>query len=91
MVDEILDERSKLKAMADGGVDQLKEPMSCSTCKQVHVDWSRLNTIVVWLSINRPNNCHVARFNLSTVHVLPARSNTLRYITSARRGITMPT
>ena len=47
MVDEILDERSKLKAMADKGVDQLKEPMSCSTCKQVHVDWSRLTTIVV--------------------------------------------
>ena len=54
MVDEILDERSKLKAMADGGVDKLKEPMSCSTCKQVHVDWSRLTTIVIWLSINRP-------------------------------------
>ena len=54
MVDEILDERSKLKAMADGGVDQLKDPMSCSTCKQVCVDWSRLTTIVLWLSIDRP-------------------------------------
>ena len=54
MVEELEEERLKLKAIADGGVDKLKEPMSCSTCKQVHVDWSRLTTIVIWLSINRP-------------------------------------
>ena len=54
MVEAILEkERLKLKAIADAGVDKLKEPMSCSTCKAVTVDWSRLTTIVIWLSINR--------------------------------------
>ena len=57
MVEEILEEerlkRLKLKAVAAEGVSQLKEPMSCSTCKQVCVDWSRLTTIVLWLSIDR--------------------------------------
>ena len=55
---EILEEqrlkRLKLAAVAAEGVDQLKEPMSCSTCKQVCEDWSRLTTIVLWLSIDRP-------------------------------------
>ena len=45
-------ERLKLNAIADAGVDKLKEPMSCSTCKAVAVDWSMLTTIVIWLSIN---------------------------------------
>ena len=54
MLEEIEEkERLKLKAIADAGVDKLKEPMSCSTCKTVTVDWSRLTTIVIWLSINR--------------------------------------
>ena len=45
-------ERLKLKAIADAGVDKLKEPMGCSTCKTITVDWSRLTTIVIWPSIN---------------------------------------
>ena len=53
MVEAILEkERSKLKAIADVGKDKLKEPMRCSTCKAVTVEWSRLTTIVIWLSIN---------------------------------------
>ena len=51
---ESKDRRLKIQAIADAGVDKLKEPMSCSTCKEVTVDWSRLTTIVIWLSINRP-------------------------------------
>ena len=46
------DRRLKIKAIADAGVDKLKEPMGCSTCKTITVDWSRLTTTVIWLSIN---------------------------------------
>ena len=57
LAEEILEEqrlkRLKLAAVAAEGVDQLKEPMGCSTCKTITVDWSRLTTIVIWLSINR--------------------------------------
>ena len=48
------DHRLKIQAIADAGVDKLKEPMGCSTCKTITVDWSRLTTIVLWLSIDRP-------------------------------------
>ena len=48
------DRRLKIKAIADAGVDKLKEPMGCSTCKTRTVDWSRLTTTVIWLSINCP-------------------------------------
>ena len=54
IVEEMLEEnRLKLKAAADAGVDKLKDKMASSTCKEVTVDWSRLTTIVIWLSINR--------------------------------------
>ena len=46
------DRRLKIQAIADAGVDKLKEPMGCSTCKTITVDWSRLTTTVIWLSIN---------------------------------------
>ena len=48
-----IERRLKIKAIADAGVDKLKDEMICSICKEVTVDWPRLTTIVIWLSINR--------------------------------------
>ena len=49
-----IERRLKIKAIADAGVDQLKEPMGCSTCTTITVDWTRLTSTVIRLSINYP-------------------------------------
>ena len=80
--------RLQIQAIADSGVDQLKEPMGCSTCKTITVDWTRLTSIVIWLSINYP--CTLQGITCG-LYMFPVLSLTRSAITSGRRGITLPT
>ena len=82
------DRRLKIKAIADAGVDKLKEPMGCSTCKTIAVDWSRLTTTVIWLSINCP--CTLQGITCGQC-MFPVLGLTRSAITSGRRRITLPT
>ena len=82
------DRRLKIQAIADAGVDQLKEPMGCSTCKTITVDWSRLTSTVVWLSIKYP--CTLQGITCG-LYMFPVLGLTRSAIISGRRRITLPT
>ena len=80
--------RLKIQAIADAGVDQLKEPMGCSTCTTITVDWTRLTSTVIRLSINYPCTLQGITCGLC---MFPVLGLTRSAITSGRRRITLPT